>query len=368
MPKIIKLTNQDGKVLSKEQKAFNNYIKNIKAEKEAIEHLKEVNHWLLGKGESIVAPAERKLIEAQKQMLLALDASPFIDKLSKKLRERFEMIMYEGLSLLVLEANQEDLVPLFNKYSDTSYEEQKDASLDMINSMMGQMFGIDLEVTQEELENPALLQERMAKIMEEKEAEEAEKRANRKRTQKQIEKEEKAKEAEKKLTQTSKKIYLELVKNFHPDQEQDEAEREKKTAILQEANAAYQNDDFLGLLELQIRLFEEKEDALSKTSDETLKYYNKILKEQLTEMRYEAKMLHPELNGHPYGKYYHATQSWRSEKKMKEAAKEKLETIKIFEANIRDITSLQGFKSFVQEFYVESENADMSDLLSFLLK
>ncbi len=299
---------------------------------------------------------------AQKKMLISLDSSPFIEKLSKKQYEKFEAVMLEGLTAMIADGNDEDLVRLHDKYNQVSFAEQKEASMGMINEMMGKMFGIDIEITAEELENPALLQEKMRAMQEEDAATAAERAANRKKTAKQLEKEEKTKEAEKKLTQTSKKIYLELVKNFHPDQEQDEQEREKKTAILQEANAAYANEDFLGLLELQIRLFQEKEEALSKTSDETLKYYNKILKDQLAELKYKLNGLDPRYNGHPYGVYYNATQSLRTEKKMKSEAKQKLEMANGFEIQMRYLKDWSSFKEYVMGFQLQDDELDMSDL------
>lgn len=361
MPKIIKSEHSD-KELTKEQKAFNNYIKNIKAAKESFEHLKEVNQWLMAKGDSIIRPAHEKLMAVQKKMLISLDSSPFIEKLSKKQYEKFEAIMLEGLTVMIADGNDEELLRLHDKYSEIPFSEQKDASMSVLNEMMGQMFGIDVDFTAEELENPALLQEKMRAIQEEKAAEEAEREAKRKKTAKQLEKEAKVQEAEKKLTQTTKKIYLELVKNFHPDQEQDELEREKKTVILQEANAAYANDDFLALLELQIRLFQEKEEALSKTSDETLKYYNKILKDQLAELKYKLNGLDPRFNGHPYGMYYNATQSLRTEKKMKAEAKEKVEMANGFEIQMRYLKDWHSFKEYIMGFQLQDDELDMSDL------
>ncbi len=367
MPQIVKTANAT-KALSREQKAFNTYIKNIKEAKESFAHLKDVNQWLMGKGESIIRPSEEKAIAAHKKLIFALDSSPFVQQLSKKLYEKFEEMMVEGLSIFVHEAEDEELIPLYDKYNNISFAEERAASMGAVNQMVGMMFGIDADFTAEELENPALLQEKMKEIQEKKMAEAEEREANRKKTVKQLEREAKTKEAEKKLTQTSKKIYLELVKNFHPDQEQDEAEREKKTAILQEANAAYANDDFLALLELQIRLFQEKEEALSNTSDETLKYYNKILKDQLAQLKNKLATLDPQRNGHPYGDYYHATQSWRVDKKMKATAKEHEEEVNSYEQQMKRLNTLQSFKEYIQNFELAEEAFEMSDMFDFFRK
>ena len=43
------------------------------------------------------------------------------------------------------------------------------------------------------------------------------------------------------------------MRHLHPDRETDHAEQLRKTALMKEANSAYEKRDLLGLLQLQLR-------------------------------------------------------------------------------------------------------------------
>jgi hypothetical protein len=66
------------------------------------------------------------------------------------------------------------------------------------------------------------------------------------------------------------------------------AERERKTALMQRVNAAYGNSDLLALLALQLEIEQIDQAALNTISEDRLKRYNKILTEQLAELRAEC--------------------------------------------------------------------------------
>lgn len=51
--------------------------------------------------------------------------------------------------------------------------------------------------------------------------------------------------------QSVREVYRRLASLLHPDREQDASRREHKTALMQQANRAYAEDNLLGLLELQ---------------------------------------------------------------------------------------------------------------------
>ena len=323
MAKVVKITaSSTDKPLSKEQKKFNNYIAKIRETKDLIVQHKDDNQWLLQLGMSSIMPAKDALNQVKKDFAYALDSSPYAKNLSAGLKKKRKELILFLVTDLIFQDDQMDMIPLYDKYNPVSFEEEKKAamssSIDSVKQMMEGVFGLNIDLTEEDLENPEDVMRKIHQKLEEDELEEEkikeEKRKSKPKTAKQLEKEQKQKEAEKKLTQTSKRIYLELVKHFHPDGEQDEAERERKTVLMQEINAAYDNDDFLTLLDLQINLLENKTELLSKTPDESLLYYNKILREQLNELKDEAISLNPNRNGHPFGNYF------RPERKTTEAA------------------------------------------------
>ena len=65
---------------------------------------------------------------------------------------------------------------------------------------------------------------------------------------------EKREQAEKLVTQSLKTVYLKIVASIHPDREPDEVKKIEKTAVLQKANQAYEQQDLFSLLKLQIQI------------------------------------------------------------------------------------------------------------------
>jgi hypothetical protein len=77
---------------------------------------------------------------------------------------------------------------------------------------------------------------------------------------------------------------------LHPDREPDDEERARKTALMQAVNVAYEKRDLLHLLELQLTLEQIDPDHLGSLTEERIKHYNQVLREQ-------SAQLQAELNG-----------------------------------------------------------------------
>jgi hypothetical protein len=111
--------------------------------------------------------------------------------------------------------------------------------------------------------------------------------ATRKKTAKQLAKEAKLEFEAKQLSLSIKEVFRKLVSALHPDRESDPEERQRKTALMQRVNLAYAKKNLLLLLELQLELEHIDQTSLDNISDERLKHFNKILKEQLAELDQE---------------------------------------------------------------------------------
>ncbi|WP_240163680.1 hypothetical protein [Spirosoma taeanense] len=100
---------------------------------------------------------------------------------------------------------------------------------------------------------------------------------------------------ERNITKAVRTLYMDLVKAFHPDREPDEAEKIRKTGIMQRVTEAYQKSDLLALLRLQLEFNRIDQQHLEKLADEQLKYYNKILQQQADELTTEFTALQHQL-------------------------------------------------------------------------
>ncbi len=359
------------KILSKEQKKFNELLDKIKAMKQKIVAMRTINANFHKQADALIAPAQKRNLEANQNLILALDKVIAIHKLTKKQYNKFCSIMQAELEDVLgrvdgsTAPNVLIFKDLYKKYAKMSYEDRQKQMIKEVNQMTGgmfeSMFGFDLNDLVENMDDPAKMEAFMAeKMREQYEAQHAEQQA---RAEKQAERQAnkpknaaqlKKEAAEKEMSKTTKQIYMDLVKNFHPDQEQDEKEILRKTAIMQEVVAAYQEDNFIKLLELQMTLLENRENSFSKLGDKQLKHFTKVLQEQLRTLRDEYQQVSPNPSNNPYHQLFDE-QEWLRKLKVERAAAQLDNQVTLFVNTIESIQTQEGLKQFVKEFDLPEE-------------
>jgi len=85
-----------------------------------------------------------------------------------------------------------------------------------------------------------------------------------------------------------REVFRKLASTLHPDRETDQAERERKTGLMQQANQAYQHNDLLTLLTLQLQTEQIDDEHLAGLPDARLAHYNQVLREQLQTLQQEV--------------------------------------------------------------------------------
>lgn len=86
-------------------------------------------------------------------------------------------------------------------------------------------------------------------------------------------------------------IYLELVKELHPDKEADETQRLLKEERMKQLTKAYQEKDLASLLRMQVNWLEESAKEPIDQTDDMLKQYNKVLQAQVNRLEQEYDLL-----------------------------------------------------------------------------
>jgi len=99
----------------------------------------------------------------------------------------------------------------------------------------------------------------------------------------------KAQAEERSASQSIRDVYRKLASALHPDREPDEAERVRKTILMQRVNQAYEKNDLLSLLQLQLEIEQIDQNALDGIAEDRLRHYNKVLTEQLAELQQEVE-------------------------------------------------------------------------------
>ncbi len=92
-------------------------------------------------------------------------------------------------------------------------------------------------------------------------------------------------------SQSVRAVYRKLASALHPDREPDEAERLRKTALMQRVNLAYAASSLLDLLQLQLEVEQIDAQHMAAVGEAHLQHYNQVLTEQLAELRQEVATL-----------------------------------------------------------------------------
>jgi hypothetical protein len=277
--------------LSKGQQTFNKLVKQIAASREK---LKQWQLFMVTFDQRVAkehVPVLESFRTLQAAMVRALDQALDRKGLTKSERNVLQQLVCEMAEHLIVDTDDEELKAIYNKHSETDFDEEEEAVLDSIKVAVEKMYGIDLDDAAD-LKSPgdilAHLQEQMESENLLREAEK-EKHETRRKTAKQLAKEAKLKDEADQTSLSIREVYRKLVSALHPDREPDAKERERKTGLMQRVNQAYEKKDLLQLLELQLELEQIDAATIANLSEDRLKHFNKILQEQLLELQDEIQ-------------------------------------------------------------------------------
>ena len=220
----------------------------------------------------------------------------------KKLADLIINLAYD----LISQHGMVELKPIFDKYDVDGFD-ATDAEADgqisevmkeMVASMYGITFDENVDLSTKE-KFMAYVDEQMQNRQandQQRQQENEEKRKTKPKSAKQQEREAKKQIEERNITKAVRTLYMDLVKAFHPDREPDEAEKARKTGIMQRITEAYEKSDLLALFRLQLEYNRIDQTHLETLAEDQLKYYNKILKQQADELGEELFVLQSQLS------------------------------------------------------------------------
>jgi hypothetical protein len=190
---------------------------------------------------------------------------------------------------------------IHDQHSNESIDEMDAANVDGMLDLLDEM-GVELPVQQgkvstAELARAALkaVQEKMAQqqeIEDQRKARRDEKRAAKakadpKAQAKLAEKEQAAQEAQHSL----RNIYRQLARQLHPDRADNDAQRALNHDLMSEANTAYERQDLLALLKLQLKAQQIDASAMNTVAEDKLKSWVALLRAQFRDLASECSDL-----------------------------------------------------------------------------
>ncbi|SFF51394.1 hypothetical protein [Thermoflexibacter ruber] len=284
------------KILSKHEADFNKKIKRIESLKKEITSIKEQIANIRLRVVSDIFPLREKIKEKQKKYVLILDKayeSGFFKKrdsetLIQHILELCEHILAKPEFVDEEKITEDEQVEqLKEKYETLMFtQEEKEIIDDTAKEIIRTMFGIDIDLDEMRKNPQAYFQKKQQEMEEGQQDAWGNRQGNRKKTKKQIEKEQQQAEEKKLLSKDIRTIYTSLAKELHPDLEQDEAERHRKTEMMKRVTAAYEANDLFELLRLQLE-YQIQHEHIESLMEDQLKRYNQLLQEQIRELENE---------------------------------------------------------------------------------
>jgi hypothetical protein len=280
--------------LSKHQKLFNNLIKKIDADRRLLVAWQTMIPLYHQKHASEFTPLTQTFNGLRAELVQLFDRVITERIFNKNDRKKLGNIICAIAAELIVENDDEHLKEIYNKHSggdiDAELKEEKDAMKAMMEGLLGIDLDDDIDFTSPE-SVIAHVGEKMQRKLEGEEKDQQshqKKNVKRKKSAKTLAKEAKQQAEAQSISKSIRDVYRKLAIALHPDKEQDTLERDRKTALMQRVNAAYNNKDLLQLLELQLEVEQIDQATINTITEDRLKHYNKILTEQSKELRMEV--------------------------------------------------------------------------------
>jgi hypothetical protein len=334
---LVPVPGSPGAPLTPEQKRFRKLSGQVDAARESLERLKQQAREFSQRQAELTRPLVADLLSCGEVLLRAMEAFHGAQKLAPAQRRTLRRCITEqAVELIDLMDGPPPawLVEIHDRHARKTHAQQVAEDKLSMQSMLGEALGEDLG---DELLSDEELGARLAQVMAEEarrkeEAESAEAaherdapgapgplphgrpgaagratgagtaRGPRSRATAQAQRQ--AAEALQ-FTQSVREVYRRLASALHPDRVPEGPERAAMTALMQQANQAYESKDLLKLLDLQARLDSHAagnaEQRAMGLSAATLRHYNQLLGQELEDLR--AALLIEEdqlLDAHPH--------------------------------------------------------------------
>lgn len=177
-----------------------------------------------------------------------------------------------------------EMQALHDRHSPDDLAAKQGASVQGMKDMLEEVLGKPLEAAGDGDDMEALLHAAMKEMDEkaqaahaQREAQQAARRSRKAKTARQQQAEQQQADAQSAL----RTLFRQLASALHPDRETDPQERERKSALMAEANAAYRRRDLTALLTLQLRVEQAEPGAIARMAEDKVAALNLLLKDQV---------------------------------------------------------------------------------------
>ncbi|AXE19474.1 hypothetical protein DR864_17855 [Runella rosea] len=355
--KIVQITKAKAEQ-TKTQKEFNRLVQKIETLEKSIVEYRETMTKIQQRALTELEPLRKQYFEERAQLVYRFDRAYESSFFKKNEREKLTYLIQDIAFELIDAAGMEEFKPIYDKYSPEGGYDAVVEEAERINNMfsaLGADFGEDFgkHAPPKKSENWDTTEHQAAF---EEEYQSKKQRTQRSKTQKQLNREAKKELETRTGTKAVRTIYLDLVKAFHPDRETDETEKDRKTEIMQRVTQAYEKNDVLALLRLQLELERIDQSHIETLAETHLKYYNKILREQTKELEEEYEQLQFQALALGGQSAYLISNPFGLEFAFNEQVNEFKKTVKNLKKDLKDLQHDEVVRAFLKVFKIPKHN------------
>lgn len=288
-------------VLTPEQKRFNALTRQIEQARQTLAAWENNATVYRQATAQTLLPLQSELLAALRRWVFALNVALRQGRWSRVERDTLRDLLCEtAAELLNAHGEDDDLKALYDEHAEIGFDTVRQQRLADLKSRMQELTGVDLG-DDADIRSGADLLDRLEQ--EYRAREEAARTADEtgetkdfqnlhqamagshRKTAAQQRKEDAAQREAEQAKLSVREVFRRLASALHPDRETDPKQRAAKTALMQQVNQAYAANDLLTLLTLQHQVEQVAGRHIAHASGPRLKHYNKVLAEQLAEVR-----------------------------------------------------------------------------------
>ncbi|MBA3957322.1 MAG: hypothetical protein H0X51_02845 [Parachlamydiaceae bacterium] len=277
------------------QATFNKHRRKIDQLREKLNSVKGECEQALSLYHSTFKPVKKKTANLIITFLLKITSLTKPSKaLGKQDRETLNSLLEEDLDLafFLISKNEpyDEFKTLYKEIHGKDFGEVLDEEMSSLKEMLQKEAGFsDAEMSQfDPNDNPQEIFKKFASMFNSR-LNEHEQPLPKQKSKKEMLKVQKARDLETLQNKGLSNIYKRLVKELHPDLEQDLEKRLEKEKVMKQLTVAYEKNDLLLLLALEAEWLGNVDLHAETLSEESLKAYNSLLKDQIDDLKDEIE-------------------------------------------------------------------------------
>lgn len=264
------------------QRNFNDYIDQIEDLKGRIQTAETQIEHIEGRIQREINPMVEQVISHKKKFVEILDEAFRKNYFGGRERERIRDLIQARCFELVYKHGEVEMENMYRRYSDNPFERFEETMSSIFETLFEPFDGDEPD------ENERF------RFEDENQHNESQQRF---RPQRRF-----RKEADQ-LQRVLRMLYTRLVKQLHPDREQDEKQQAVKNVLMQSVTEAYENRDWFELLRLYREHLPEEADTLEGLSPEQMQRLNQELYEQIQDLERKWNRLQSGDTGYIYRRF-----------------------------------------------------------------